>query len=260
MLEANPDKGNGSKSGSNWSEVQNEYMRQHYPLARQAAQKIAQQLPDKNVDQDFLTRMLLSQTAHESRWGESGLSKKYNNFGGLKATANSQNKVNMGTFEGSGDTRVNTKANFLTFKDPSEFYDYYASYLVRKMPKAMQTGDVLSYAKALRQQGYYTDSVKNYANGLKSGYKSVDKLISDLALNQPPRENIDWTQLASLNNIAPFKNMATDATAVQGFPKYPQPLEVYANNVVAGYPTESMKPTAASMFDLDALIKLFRKK
>lgn len=259
MKDAGKGSPRGKASGKNWDEIKSNYMREHYPLAQQAAQKIAQGFPDQNIDTDFLTRMLLSQTAHESGWGESGLSKRYHNYGGLKAGSGSKAKVKMATFEGSGDSRVNTNADFMTFRDPAEFYDYYASYLVRRMPMAMQTSDVTDYAKALRQQGYYTDSVQNYARGLKSGYQSVDKLINDLALNKAPSEKMPWFEIADMSITRPVvPTPRADATMVAPVIRYPAD-KITNENIAVGSRKPSAKPQTSSMVDFLDFMKLFRR-
>lgn len=107
---------------------------------------------------------LFAQIMHETGGGKSlyGF-----NVGGIKGKNGKVMALNTGEGEG-GKERI--KANFRAYDNLDEGLDDYVATLQADFPKAWEaakTGDAGAFARALKEEGYYTDSEANYARGLK---------------------------------------------------------------------------------------------
>lgn len=98
--------------------------------------------------------VILAQAAVESNFGESELSKQYNNYFGIKGEG-----VVLPTMEMEGETEKMVKDDFRTYGSAREsFFDY--GKLIAKAPRyeaVRRAESAEAYAKALHPAGYSTN-------------------------------------------------------------------------------------------------------
>lgn len=106
---------------------------------------------------DLIPSVILAQAAVESNFGESQLSKEYNNYFGIKGKG--ENAVFLPTTEFIDDREENVNDGFRTYDSPREsFYDY--GKLIAKAPRyenVRQAKTREAYAEALHPAGYSTN-------------------------------------------------------------------------------------------------------
>ena len=102
---------------------------------------------------DLYPSVILAQAAVESNFGESELSKQYNNYFGIKGEG-----VVLPTMEMEGETEKMVKDDFRTYGSAREsFFDY--GKLIAKAPRyeaVRRAESAEAYAKALHPAGYST--------------------------------------------------------------------------------------------------------
>ena len=103
---------------------------------------------------DLYPSVILAQAAVESNFGESELSKHYNNYFGIKGEG-----VVLPTMEMEGETEKMVKDGFRTYGSAREsFFDY--GKLIAKAPRyeaVRRAESAEAYAKALHPAGYSTN-------------------------------------------------------------------------------------------------------
>lgn len=103
---------------------------------------------------DLYPSVILAQAAVESNFGESELSKQYNNYFGIKGEG-----VVLPTMEMEGETEKMVKDDFRTYGSAREsFFDY--GKLIAKAPRyeaVRRAESAEAYAKALHSAGYSTN-------------------------------------------------------------------------------------------------------
>lgn len=103
---------------------------------------------------DLYPSVILAQAAVESNFGESELSKQYNNYFGIKGEG-----VVLPTMEMEGETEKMVKDDFRTYGSAREsFFDY--GKLIAKAPRyeaVRRAESAEAYAKALHPAGYSTN-------------------------------------------------------------------------------------------------------
>ena len=97
---------------------------------------------------------MIRQMAWESQYGTSNIARKQHNYGG---------------YGYNGKT-------YTSFKDDEAFYRAYTN-LIKKMG-AINIADTAAYAKALKNAGYYEDSLQHYSGAL-SNMKQAEKWIQN---------------------------------------------------------------------------------
>ena len=97
---------------------------------------------------------MIRQMAWESQYGTSNIARKQHNYGG---------------YGYNGKT-------YTSFKDDEAFYRAYTN-LIKKMG-AINIADTAAYAKALKNAGYYEDSLQHYSSAL-SNMKQAEKWIQN---------------------------------------------------------------------------------
>jgi flagellum-specific peptidoglycan hydrolase FlgJ len=127
------------------------------PLAEGVAQKL--NVPVGGV---------IAQLALESGWGKSHLARKYNNYGGVKATNNWTGQVvEMPTSEKNNTEHINAK--FRVYPTAGDYMNDYASVISRDRYKlARGTNDSYNFALELGKGGYHQDDADGYAKQVKS--------------------------------------------------------------------------------------------
>lgn len=129
--------------------------------------------------------LMLAQAAVESGWGKSSLTRKYNNFFGIKASKAWEGKViDKYTYEEINGKRIKIKQPFRWYDDPVDsFYDRNKFLLDNKRYKnngVFKAESPIEQAEALQRAGYATAS--NYAKVITSviykyGLDELDKRL-----------------------------------------------------------------------------------
>jgi flagellar protein FlgJ len=108
----------------------------------------------------LLASVALAQAAIESGWGESVLTKKYNNFGGIKAAWDWTGKTAVfNTREVIGGKDVVVKAAFRAYDSPAHYFRARVDFLRanRRYRALFAADDYISEAKSFQAAGYATD-------------------------------------------------------------------------------------------------------
>ena len=115
-----------------------------------------------------------AQKAYESDYGNSELSAKYNNFGGVKnfGGLSGAGVVNLDTAEIVNGRRIIKKQPFATYPSPKASFDSYVRILKDPTKKYTSMGvftatDPLEQIKRMVQAGYSTQNINTYLNAVK---------------------------------------------------------------------------------------------
>ena len=141
---------------------------------------------------DTQARLVASQAALESNHGRSGLSRRDNNFFGIKAGSSWKGeRASWGTGEQDASGRgYRTQSDFRKYASPEDSFADYARLVQRKWPEAWNAGNISDAAAGLRfgqQGGYATDQA--YGSKLERisrGLKPVD--LDNPTGIRPPRD------------------------------------------------------------------------
>ena len=167
------------------------------PTKRVFIETLYPELRKFGLDKDVIT-MLLSQSAIESRWGDSWLSKYHNNYFGIKYIKKNK-KVSLPTLEWSEDRGFyKVKANFSKYDSISE-----------------NVKDRLRILEKYKDRGYATDpnynkKIKKLSKAVDSYYDIVEDVIvdtkvdpnylilpSDIKINLP--KSLEWKKKENTN-------------------------------------------------------------
>lgn len=156
-------------SGGRVNQVQSNFLRDAVPAAQQSQR--AYGVP---------ASVTLAQAILESGWGASALTRKANNYFGIKAAANadpdSYAEFETTEFVDGRETRV--MARFARYPSPAASFEAHARLLAfapRYMPAMARERDPLGFAEQLQACGYSTNP--SYAGELK-------KLMAEYDLTQ----------------------------------------------------------------------------
>lgn len=107
---------------------------------------------------DYFKKLQIAQMVHESANGESALAIEDNNFGGL-----------TGYHKGAGlQPEEDGSATYGHFDTLEEYATYLHDGFFAHYPQIHNATSVEEYASILRENGYYTDSLENYASSMAS--------------------------------------------------------------------------------------------
>lgn len=128
----------------------------------------------------LLPSVMMAQAGIESGWGDSLLTRKYNNFFGIKADKSWKGpKVTLNTTEYIDGVRTTIPAAFRVYSDPADSFRDRIRFLIQnpRYKKVFQATTPEDQANALQAAGYATDP--NYASKLIStilanGFKALD--------------------------------------------------------------------------------------
>ena len=138
---------------------------------------------------------MLTQLAWESNYGKSNNAKSNYNYGGVK----------------SGN-------DYAKYNSPEDFVDHYVDLIHDRYPNAFNSNDLSSYAKALKDNGYYEDSLQHYSSNLNN-MKSLRQAIEKERLGNLSKynSNMSFDQIISQpqDAIRSYKQ-----NIVQDIPKY----------------------------------------
>ena len=123
----------------------NEFVNRIAPL-------VGQQLNRYGYTNDAAFYNIMRQLAWESNYGRSRVARQQHNYGGVGW---------------NGKT-------YTTYKDDKDFVENYVRLMHNRYGAALRANSTQDYARALKQKGYFGDSLEHYAGGLK-GMNSVVK-------------------------------------------------------------------------------------
>ena len=135
---------------------------------------------------------MIRQLAWESDYGRSRVARDQHNYGG---------------YGWNGKT-------YTTFKDDADFISHYVNLMNRRYKNAVNASSIYEYGKALKDKGYYEDSLEHYTNSL-AGMQSISRAAARHRKNNPDLYKLEETVTQPF--VAP--------------PAYqPQPLMIPTNN------------------------------
>jgi hypothetical protein len=130
--------------------------------------------------------------AWESDYGRSRVARDQHNYGG---------------YGWNGKT-------YTTFKDDADFISHYVNLMNNRYKNAVNASSIYEYGKALKDKGYYEDSLEHYTNSL-AGMQSISRAAARHRKNNPDLYKLEETVTQPF--VAP--------------PAYqPQPLMIPTNN------------------------------
>lgn len=127
---------------------------------------VGQQLNRYGYNNDATFYNIMRQLAWESDYGRSRVAREQHNYGGVGW---------------NGKT-------YTTYKNDADFVKNYVRLMHNRYDNALRAKTTQDYARALKQKGYYGDSLQNYTNGL-IGMKSVVKASAAHRLNNRDKYN-----------------------------------------------------------------------
>ena len=147
---------------------------------------------------------LVAQSGLESGWGNSGLSKKYNNYGGIKATKNDPNAVWLTTKEDDGTSLYSTKAPFKVFRDSTDYVRYHVDKLNRTW-RAFDGDSINDFISRIigGRLKYATD--RNYGPKLANIIAGIREKVPDLEEQQKELEE-EWEESKTGYTETPVEN------------------------------------------------------
>ena len=153
---------------------------------------------------------MLTQLAWESNYGKSNNAKNNYNYGGIK----------------SGN-------NYAKYNSPEDFVEHYVDLIHDRYPNAFNSTDLNSYAKALKDNGYYEDSLTHYSSNLNN-MKSLRRAIDNERINNLSKYNntLSFDQIMSepQDAIPQYKT-----NIIQDIPQYKtkeQPKQIIYPNYI----------------------------
>lgn len=155
----------------------------HQEFVEQMGPALYQELLRTNTPNiDTAYDNMLRQLAYESDYGRSSVAKKQHNYGG---------------YGWNGKT-------YTTFKDDADFIKHYVELMNNRYNKAVAADSIQAYGKALKDKGYYEDSLEHYTSQL-AGMRSLSKYATqhkaqNAGLYALPKED---SQIIQLMNARP---------------------------------------------------------
>ena len=173
---------------------------------------VGQQLNRYGYNNDATFYNIMRQLAWESDYGRSRAAREQHNYGGI---------------------RGNSKT-YYTYKDDKDFVEKYMRLMHNRYDAALRAKTTQDYARALKQKGYYGDSLQNYTNGLM-GMKSVVSASAAHRLNNKDKYNYN-VKLGDV--IQDYEDAKNASPIVINSPSTKQPATI--NAVI---PTTLLGPT-----------------
>ena len=128
---------------------------------------------------------MLRQLAYESDYGRSRVAKNQHNYGG---------------YGWNGKT-------YTTFKDDADFVKHYVNLMNKRYGNAIAADTITNYAKALKANGYFEDSLDNYTRNLV-GMRSLSKAATKHRLTNKDMYSIPMSKQSIVDivdNIPQFE-------------------------------------------------------
>ena len=173
---------------------------------------VGQQLNRYGYKNDATFYNIMRQLAWESNYGRSRAAREQHNYGGI---------------------RGNSKT-YYTYKDDKDFVEKYMRLMHNRYDAALRAKTTQDYARALKQKGYYGDSLSNYTNGL-IGMKSVVRASAAHRLNNKDKYNYN-VKLGDV--IQDYEDTKNASPIIINSPSTKQPATINA-----AIPTTLLGPT-----------------
>ena len=119
-------------------------------------------LRDNTPNIDTIYDYMIRQLAWESDYGRSDVARKQHNYGGYG-------------WDGS---------TYTTFKNDEDFINSYVDLMKKRYRKAMAANSIQDYSKALKEKGYYEDTLEHYTSNL-AGMRSISRAAAAHRKNNP---------------------------------------------------------------------------
>ena len=188
----------------------NEFVNRMAPL-------VGQQLNRYGYNNDAAFYNVMRQLAWESNYGRSRVAREQHNYGGVGW---------------NGKT-------YTTYKDDKDFVENYMRLMHNRYSQALKADSTQGYAKALKQKGYFEDSLQHYTNGLM-GMQSVVKA----SLIHRKNHKDDYNYNVKLGDIVQDYEDARNASPIViNSPSIEQPSTIRADvpKTLLGPTTEEIK-------------------
>lgn len=128
----------------------------------------------------ILSKMAVAQTMHETNNYTSNVFVKNNNLGGMKFTGRPPQSPLVGTVaprnEWGSQTKPQYYAKYATVKDSAKDQ---ARWYINRIASFNGVTNVITFAQALKNLHYYTDTVTNYASGLTRRFNALEPSIKN---------------------------------------------------------------------------------
>lgn len=173
---------------------------------------VGQQLNRYGYKNDATFYNIMRQLAWESNYGRSRVARQQHNYGGVGW---------------NGKT-------YTTYKNDADFVENYVRLMHNRYDNALRAKTTQDYARALKQKGYYGDSLQNYTNGL-IGMKSVVKASAAHRLNNKDKYNYN-VKLGDV--IQDYEDAKNASPIIINSPSTKQPATINA-----AIPTTLLGPT-----------------
>lgn len=138
---------NRGKDNSIEADYKQEYLNTAKPVAVSTAKKY-----------DLFPSVVLAQSALESSWGNSGLTREYNNYFGIKANK-SDTDANLMTTEFVNGKEIKVNQPFKEYKSMKESFKHYGELIgtAPRYEKVRLANNYTEAAHAIKECGYATD-------------------------------------------------------------------------------------------------------
>ena len=173
---------------------------------------VGQQLNRYGYKNDATFYNIMRQLAWESNYGRSRVARQQHNYGGVGW---------------NGKT-------YTTYKNDADFVENYVRLMHNRYDNALRAKTTQDYARALKQKGYYGDSLQNYTNGL-IGMKSVVRASAAHRLNNKDKYNYN-VKLGDV--IQDYEDAKNASPIIINSPSTKQPATINA-----AIPTTLLGPT-----------------
>lgn len=164
---------------------------------------VGQQLNRYGYTNDSAFYNVMRQLAWESNYGRSRVARQQHNYGGVG-------------FNGK---------TYTTYKDDKDFVENYVRLMHNRYGAALRAKSTQDYARALKQKGYYGDTLQHYTNGLM-GMQSVVKAAYAHRKNNKDSYNYN----VKLNDVIQDYDDARNASPIMiNSPSTKQPSTIRAD-------------------------------
>lgn len=168
---------------------------------------------------------VMRQLAYESNYGRSRAARQQHNYGGIKFNENT----------------------YTTYKNDEDFVKNYVRLMHNKYDSALRAKSTQDYARALKQRGYYKDSLENYSRNLRG----MDSLVK-AAYNHRIRHKDAYNYNVSLKDLVQdYEDVKNSSPIVLNSMSVEQPSTIRADvpKTLIGPTREEVKAQQQKMLD-----------
>lgn len=187
----------------------NEFVNRLAPL-------VGQQLNRYGYNNDAAFYNVMRQLAWESNYGRSNVARKYHNYGGVGY---------------NGKT-------YTSYKNDEEFVKNYIRLMHNRYDAALRAKSTQDYARALKNKGYYQDTLANYTNGLRG----MDSVVKASAIHRMNHKN-DYNYAVQLKDvIQDYDDAKANSPVMRNLPSY-EPSTKQPSTINATVPITLLGPS-----------------